>query len=53
MTEKPEKDEIIAMVLALEELARNDDIGARGLRFMCKEAARMIRNLRPDIAYVE
>jgi hypothetical protein len=50
----PDKEEIIALTLALEEVgAQDSDLGAKGLRFMCREAARLIRRLRPDLAFVE
>lgn len=48
---KPDKETVIAMVQALEELSEPDNkIGVKGLKFMCKEAASMIRRLNPDIA---
>jgi hypothetical protein len=50
----PDKEEIVALTLALEEVgAQDSDLGAKGLRFMCREAARLIRRLRPDLAFVE
>lgn len=51
---KPGKDEIVSLALALEEAAsEGSTVGPKGLRFMCKEAAKMIRKLRPDLAFVE
>lgn len=51
---RPGDDEVVSLTLALEEVAAADHpLGARGLRFMCKEAARLIRRLRPDLAFTE
>lgn len=49
----PDRDEIVSIVLALEESAEGDDLGRKGLQFMCREAARMIRRLRPDLNFTE
>ncbi|MDE5451291.1 hypothetical protein GWE18_00170 [Bradyrhizobium sp. CSA112] len=49
-----ELEEIASFTLALEEVAaENSGIGPNGLRFMCREAARTIRKLRPDLAFTE
>jgi hypothetical protein len=46
--------EVVLLALTLEKMARGEEaIGVAGLRFMCKEAARMIRRLRPDLAFVD
>lgn len=50
---KPDDDEVVSLVLALEEVASTTDMKGGGLRFMCKEAARLIRRLRPDLAFKE
>lgn len=50
----PDKHEVVSMVLALEEVASaGSTLGVRGLQFMCKNAAQIIRRLRPDLAFVE
>jgi hypothetical protein len=43
---KPGNDEVVSLALALEEVVRDEALGQRGLRFLCAEAARMIRRLR-------
>ena len=48
----PTKDEVVSLVLALEDVGTTV-LGARSLRFMCLEAAQLIRRLRPDLAFVE
>lgn len=50
----PEKDEIISLALALEDVGNYEStLGVRGLRFMCRQAAQMIRRLRPDLSFIE
>jgi hypothetical protein len=48
----PDDKEVVALALALMEVAGDEGMGARGLRFMCLQAAKMIRDLRPDLAFV-
>lgn len=50
---RPGDDEVVSIVLAIEEEARKPTVGARGMTFLAKEAARVIRTLRPDLAFKE
>ena len=49
------KDEIVDFVAALEHASTkiSPPTPAPTFRFLCKEAAQMIRDLRPDIAFKE
>ena len=49
----PGDDEVVAIVLAIEEEIRKPTLGTRGFAFLAKEAARVIRQLRPDLAFKE
>lgn len=53
MMTKPDDDEVVALALALQEVASDETMGRRGLQFMCHEAAKMIERLRPDLAFTE
>jgi hypothetical protein len=47
-------EEFVSFTLALEEVASEDSgVGPKGLKFMCRQAARMLRQARPDLAFVE
>lgn len=48
---RPSDDEVVSLAEALDECSRSTEIGAGGLRFLCRQAARMIKDLRPDLAY--
>jgi len=51
---KPGDDEVVvAIVLAIEEADKTETIGWRGMAFLAKEAARIIRELRPDLTFKE
>jgi len=42
-----------AIVLAIEESIKTETLGWRGMAFLAREAARVIRELRPDLAFKE
>ncbi len=47
-------EELVSFTLALEEVAaEGSNVGAKGLRFMCRQAAKHLRECRPDLAFVE
>lgn len=43
--------EIVEFVAALDQCGRTTEIGAGGLRFLCRQAAGMIKGLRPDLRF--
>lgn len=49
----PDKDEVVSIVLAIEECAKEKSLGLKGMSFLAVQAARVIRGLRPDLAYEE
>lgn len=48
---RPDDNDVVEFVAALDECGRTDGMGAGGLRFLCRQAARMIKDLRPDLRY--
>jgi len=50
---RPGDDEVVSIVLAIEDACRKPTLGVRGFAFLAKEAARIIRGLRPDLAFKE
>jgi hypothetical protein len=50
---RPGDDEVVSIVLAIEQEIKNPTIGVRGMGFLAKEAARIIRGLRTDLAFTE
>lgn len=50
---KPGDDEVVSIVLAIEEELQKPTLGVRGMSFLAKEAAQVIRGLRPDLAFKE
>lgn len=48
---KPDDNDVVELVAALDEVGRNNSLGAGGLRFFCRQAARMMKDLRPDLAF--
>lgn len=46
-------DEVVSIVLAIEEEISKPTLGVRGMSFLAKEAASVIRRLRPDLAFKE
>jgi hypothetical protein len=48
---KVKDSDVVEFVAALDECARSTEIGAGGLRFLCRQAARMIKDLRPDLRF--
>lgn len=45
--------ELVSFTLALDEVSRSSDIGVKGMQFMCRQAAKFLRECRPDLAFVE
>ena len=45
--------ELVSFTLALDEISRSQDVGVKGLQFMCRQAAKFLREGRPDLAFVE
>lgn len=45
--------ELISFTLALDEIATAEGVGVKGLQFMCRQAAKYLRQCRPDLAFVE
>ena len=50
---KPGDDKVVSIVLAIEEQALSQQTGWRGMAHLAMEAARVIRGLRPDLAFKE
>jgi hypothetical protein len=50
-----EDEEFVSFTLACEELAAKDSdgVGPKGLKFMLRQAARKLRESRPDLSFVE
>jgi hypothetical protein len=48
---RPDDNDVVEMVAALDECGRTNEIRAGGLRFLCRQAARMIKDLRPDLRF--
>lgn len=48
---RPDDSDVVEMVAALDECGRTEEIRAGGLRFLCRQAARMIKDLRPDLRF--
>jgi hypothetical protein len=48
---KPDDNDVIELVAALDEAGRREDMGPGGLRFFCRQAARMMKDLRPDLCF--
>jgi hypothetical protein len=48
-----DKHEVVSMALALEEVARSEDMGEKGAKWMCWQAAKLIRRLRPDLSFCD
>jgi hypothetical protein len=46
-------EELVSFTLALEEISTSQDIGVKGLQFMCRQAAKFLRECRPDLSFVE
>lgn len=53
MMVRPGDDEVVSIVLAIEEEIKKPTLGLRGMAFLAKEAARVIRGLRTDLAFRE
>lgn len=45
--------ELISFTLTLDEVSRSNDIGVKGMQFMCRQAAKFLRECRPDLSFVE
>jgi len=45
--------ELVSFTLALDEVATAEGIGVKGLQFMCRQAAKYLRQCRPDLNFVE
>jgi hypothetical protein len=45
--------ELVSFTLALDEIAVAEGVGVKGLQFMCRQAAKYLRQCRPDLAFVE
>lgn len=50
---RPSDDEVVSIVLAIEEEVMNPTISLYGMALLAKEAARVIRGLRTDLAFKE
>lgn len=48
---KPSDNDIVELAAALDQVGRSDNNGVVGLRFFCRQAARMLKDLRPDLAF--
>lgn len=44
---------LVSFTLALDEISTAEGVGVEGLQFMCRQAAKFIRQCRPDLAFVE
>lgn len=49
--DKPEDNDVVELAAALDECGRSREIAADGLRFLCRQAARMIKDMRPDLRF--
>ena len=49
----PHDEEVISIVQAIDEEVRKQIIGVRGMSFLAREAARIIRLLRQDLDYTD
>lgn len=45
--------ELVSFTLALDEVSRSNDIGVKGMQFMCRQAAKFLRECRPDLSFME
>lgn len=45
--------ELVSFTLALEEISTAEGVGVKGLQFMCRQAAKYLRQCRPDLNFVE
>lgn len=50
---KPTNDEVISLVLAIEYCRKNRTLNLHGFAYLAGEAAKMIRRLRPDLAFTD
>ncbi|MFB6449231.1 hypothetical protein [Bradyrhizobium tunisiense] len=48
---KVDDKDVVEFVAALDECGRSAEISAGGLRFLCRQAAGMIKDLRPDLRF--
>ena len=48
---RPDDNEVVEFVATLDECGRTSALQTGGLRFLCRQAARMIKDLRPDLRY--
>lgn len=47
----PNNNDVVEFVAALDQCGRTQEIAGAGLRFLCRQAARMIKDLRPDLYF--
>lgn len=45
--------ELVSFTLALDEISTAEGVSVKGLQFMCRQAAKHLRECRPDLAFVE
>lgn len=45
--------ELVSFTLALDEISTAEGVGVKGLQFMCRQAAKYLRQCRPDLSFVE
>ena len=45
--------ELVSFTLALEEISTAEGVGVKGLQFMCRQAAKFIRECRRDLDFRE
>lgn len=48
---RPSDFDVKEMVAALQEAGSEAGLGVNGLQFMCRSAARMIKEMRPDLCF--
>lgn len=48
---RPNDSDVVDLVACLDQAGRNEEFGVHGLRFFCRQAARMMKDLRPDLAF--
>lgn len=45
--------ELVSFTLALDEIATAEGVGVKGMQFMCRQAAKYLRQCRPDLSFAE
>lgn len=45
--------ELVSFTLALDEISRAEGVGVKGLQFMCRQAAKFLRECRPELDFRE